>query len=169
VIVAVAGSPGAPLILDRRRVELSDGSLPVQPYHAAADSGLARAETAKLITEVEELAASCAAAALAEIAAAVGAGPSEVAGVAVVAKDRLLPEDLARILRSHALLHAAEGDLYEQALIEGAARAGLPVQRVTTTSAPINPSLDAAGRALGPPWQKDHKMAAAAALSVLTR
>jgi hypothetical protein len=91
-----------------------------------------------------------------------------VDGVGVVAKIRSLPADLERILRAHALLHAAEGDLYEEALTEGALRAGLPVQRVTPTSISLEPKLDAAGRALGPPWQKDHKLAASAALWVLS-
>jgi hypothetical protein len=167
VIVAVAGSFAAPLVLERRRVELLDGSLPVQPYHAAVESGLDLAATAELITRVEELAASRAAAALAEMAGGVDSSRFTVDRVAVVAKDRSLPDDLARILGAHPLLHAAEGDLYEQALAEGAARAGLRVRRVAPTPVSVHPNLDSAARALGPPWQKDHKMAAAAALSVL--
>lgn len=167
MIVAVAGSLAAPLVLERRRVELLDGSLPVQPYHAAVESGLAQAEAAELITRVEELAASRAATALNEMAALLDTSRFTLAGVAVVAKDRSLPDDLARILGSHPLLHAAEGDLHEQALAEGAVRAGLRVRRVAPTPVSVHPNLDSAARALGPPWQKDHKMAAAAALSVL--
>jgi hypothetical protein len=167
VIVAVAGSPATPLVLERRRVELLDGSLPVQPYHAAAESGLNRAEAADLITRVEELAANRAATALAETAAALRAGGATVSSVAIVANNRAMPDDLDRILRSHPLLHAAEGDLYEEALTEGALRAGLSAQRVAPTSISIHSNLDTAGRALGPPWQKDHKLAAAAALWVL--
>jgi len=167
VIVAVAGSIAAPVVLERRRVELLDGSLPVQPYHAAAESGLTQVETAKLITQVEELAATLAAAALAEMAVAIRAGCFTVASVAVVANHRALPDNLDRILASHPLLHAAEGDLYEQSLTEGATRAGLHAELVAPTSISIHPNLHAAGRALGPPWQKDHKMAAAAAFSVL--
>jgi hypothetical protein len=168
VLVAVSGTLGAPLVLERRRVELLDGSVPAQPYHAAAEAGLDLVEAAKLIRQVEELATTRAAAALAETAASIGARGSTVDGVGVVAKIRSLPADLERILRAHALLHAAEGDLYEEALTEGALRAGLPVQRVTPTSISLEPKLDAAGRALGPPWQKDHKLAASAALWVLS-
>jgi hypothetical protein len=168
VIVVVGGPVTAPVVLERRRVELLDGSLPVQPYHAAVESGLGRAETAKLIRKVEELAATRAAAVLAEIASAIGAGGTRVAGVAVLSHDRTLPDDLGRILASHPLLHAAEGDLYEQALSEGASRAELSVLAVEPSSMSMRPGLIAAGRAVGPPWQRDHKMAAAAALSILS-
>jgi hypothetical protein len=86
--------------------------------------------------------------------------------------------DLARILTSHALLHAAERDLYEQAVIEGANRAGLPVTTVPATGklldhasqvlgVELGPSLAALGKAVGAPWQKNHKEATAAALVAL--
>lgn len=167
VIVAVSGSPAAPLVLERKRVELLDGSLPVQPYHAAVGSHLTRAEAAKLITHVQELAATRAATALAEMATSIRALGASVSTVAIVANNRALPDDLDRILWSHPLLHAAEGDLYEEALTEGALRAGLSAQRVAPTSLSVHPNLDAAGRTLGPPWRKDHKLAAAAALWTL--
>ena len=44
VVVAVGGLPADPIILSREHVELLDGSLPRQPYHAAAERGLS-AET----------------------------------------------------------------------------------------------------------------------------
>jgi len=125
------------------------------------------AEGTSLIRDVEAVSATSALAALAKLAADVHTNGFSVAGVAVVAADRALPPELERILSSHALLHSAEGDLYEQALTEGAARAGLPVMRVTAGSIPINSSLETAGRTLGPPWQKDHKLAARAAMWLL--
>jgi hypothetical protein len=166
VIVAVAGTLAAPVVLERKRIELLDGSLPVQPYHAAAESGLSRAETTGLITRVEDLAATAAAEAFGEMAAEVRANGSTVAGVAIVVNDRRLPHDLDQILRSHPLLYAAEGDLYEDALVEGAVRAGLHPQRLAA-SLSIPSNVNTLGRSLGPPWQKDHKMAASGALSLL--
>jgi len=167
VMVAVTGSAGAPVVLGRRRIELLDGVLPTQPYHAVAASYLSRGEAAELITGVEALAATRAAAALAEAAAGLRADGFSLAEVAVVVKDRRLPDELDRILASHALLHAAEGELYEEALAEGALLAGLLPRRLVSPRS-IHPTLEAAGRALGAPWQKDHKMAAAAAASLLT-
>jgi hypothetical protein len=64
-------------------------------------------------------------------------------------------------------LHAAEGDLYEQALIEGAARAGLSVLRLAPGLVPLFTGVETAGRTFGPPWQKDHKLAASAAMHLL--
>ncbi len=169
VIVVVAGSPVAPRVLDRRRVELLDGSVNAHPFHEAAEAGLAAAEATILITKVEELAATSAAAALATIVTAIELDGYRVAGVAVVATDRAMPRDLDRLLRSHALLHAAEGDLYEEALTEGAGRSGLLVERVTPASTSSHPNVEALGRVIGPPWQKDHKLAASAAFTLLAR
>jgi hypothetical protein len=38
-----------------------------------------------------------------------------------------MPSDLASILRSHTLVHAAEGDLFRNALVEASKEAGLKV------------------------------------------
>ena len=101
-----------------------------------------------------------------------------VAAVGVVGGNRRLPTELPRILASHALLHASERDLYEQAVIEGATRAGLPVTTVPATGklfdhasgvlgVALEPALAALGKSIGPPWQKDHKEATAAGLVAL--
>jgi hypothetical protein len=63
-------------------------------------------------------------------------------------------------------LHAAEGALYEEALVDGAGKAGLPAVLVEERTIRIAPALDTIGKSLGPPWQKDHKLAASAALLV---
>src|SRR5580658_8977050 len=43
-MVAVAGSPGQPVILDRQRIQIAEAGPggPVQPYHTARDLGVAR-------------------------------------------------------------------------------------------------------------------------------
>jgi hypothetical protein len=87
--------------------------------------------------------------------------------VGVVGKVRNIPDELERILAAHALLHAAEGALYEEALVEAAERAGLTATLVEEGTIRIPASLDAARKTLGAPWQKDHKLAAAAALVAL--
>ena len=157
------GAMSSPVILARRRIELVDGSVPRQPYHAAAEDGLSARAGAALIERVEARAAAAAAAATRSVAKEFG-----ISAVGIVGGARNLPSQLERILVSHALLHAAEGDLYEQALAEGAARTELPVHFLALKSIEIVDALDQAGKALGPPWQKDHKLAAAAALTALT-
>jgi hypothetical protein len=166
-MVAVAGSPTAPRLLARQRVGLLEEGLPSQPYHAAAEAGLDLEEGARLIAQVEVVAARCAEAGLRELTGRVSGAGCRVSGAAIVANDRSLPAELGRILGAHPLLHAAEGDLYEQALIEGAARAGLSVLRIAPGLVPLFAGVQTAGRTFGPPWQKDHKLAASAAMYLL--
>jgi hypothetical protein len=103
-----------------------------------------------------------------------------VASVGVVGGDRPVRTELPRILASHALLHASERDLYEQAVIKGAIRAGLPVTTIPVKGkggtvdhasemlgVALSPALARVGKALGPPWQQDHRDATAAALVAL--
>ena len=144
-----------------------------EPYHAAV--GLPLAESRALINAVEEAAASAAATAIRGLAASLG----PIACVGVVGGDRPVSTDLERILTKHALLHASERDLYERAIIEGATRVGLPVTTLPAKGkgtvdhasgllgADLTPSLAAAGKAAGSPWQKDHREATAAALLAL--
>ncbi len=178
VLVAVTGTARAPTVVARQRVELVDASLPRQPYHAAAGRTLGAA--AALIAKVEAAAAAAAADATKASMAALATAGHPVVAAGVVGGGRRLPDDLVKILGAHALLHSAEGDLYEQALAEAAARVGLPVSLIPlktvitdaaaalhTTATALDAALKTAGRTLGPPWQKDHREAAAAALAAL--
>lgn len=171
VVVAVSGPAASPVVLRRERVTLLDDRSRREPYHAAV--GLSLDEAEALVASVEEAAASAAASMVGGFASSLGS----VTTVGVVGGNRRLP-DLPRILASHALLHAAERDLYEHAIIEGATRAGLPVTTVPATGKlfdhasrvlgiQLEPRLAALGKTLGPPWQKDHKEATAAALVAL--
>ena len=76
---------------------------------------------------------------------------------------------MERILASHALLHAAEGALFERALVAAAAEIGIPARVSDPDMLEVGDALDALRKTLGPPWQKDHKLAAAAALAALRR
>ena len=157
--VAVALGPG-PAVVDRRRLQLLDDSLPRQPYHAAQDLPLD--EAADLVARVEAAALEAATDALRALCAGLG---RPVAAVAVGPAPRV-PDSLERILASHTLLHAAEGALYREAIAEAAAGLGLPVVRfdLKTVLGEVDVDLAALGRGLGPPWQKDHREAAAGAL-----
>jgi hypothetical protein len=172
VVVAVSGPPASPVVVRRERVTLLEDESLQEPYHAAVGRPLDEARA--LIASVEEAAAASAAALLRDFASALGS----VAAVGVVGGSRPVSTDQSRILVSHARLHASERDLYEQAVIEGAARAGLPVTAIPATGkllahaskllgVDLEPTLAALGRSAGPPWQKDHKEATAAALVAL--
>ena len=171
VVVAVSGPPASPAVLHREHVTLLDDVSLQEPYHVAATSP--RDEAPALIASVAEAATTVAEATLRGFVATLG----PVAAVGVVGGDRRLPE-LSRILTKHALLHAAERDLYERAVVQGATRAGLPVTTIPATgrlfdaaSAALGVTLDAVlaavGKTVGPPWKKEHREAAAAALVAL--
>jgi hypothetical protein len=164
VLVAVAGSRGAPKVLARDRVQLVDEPLPRMAYHAIEAYDLSLPEGKALITKVRRAATTAATKAMKAAAKEFGAGE-----VGVVGKVRNVPDDLRRILAAHALLHAAEGALYEEALLDAATRAGLDAVLVEERTIEIPAALDRIGKQLGPPWQKDHKLAASAALAVLAR
>jgi hypothetical protein len=172
VVVAVSGTAESPVVVHRERVTLIDDPSAREPYHAAVAVPLDEAPA--LIRSVEKAAVDAAGETIRGFVASLG----PVAAVGVVGGNRRLPTDLPRILASHALVHASERDLYEQAVIEGATRAGLPITTIPATKTlfddashvlgvALEPSLAALGKSIGPPWQKDHKEATAAALVAL--
>jgi hypothetical protein len=164
VLVAVSGTPGSPRVLARERVQLVDEPLPRMTYHAIEQYDLSLREGKALIAKVRRAAAAAAVKATRVAAQAHGAET-----VGVVGKVRNVPDDLERILASHSLLHNAEGGLYEEVLVDAAAKVGLPAVLVEERTIEISPALEAAKKSLGAPWQKDHKLAAAAAFRAAGR
>jgi hypothetical protein len=176
-LIVVGGDP--PVLLERRRLELRAPEIPDELYHAAARLTLADAErlVARTVVAVGELAARVLRALVEEQHAA----GRRIVGCAVIGAlrdTRALPA----ILASHPRIHAAEGDLFRGALA-GAARAcgsavlELPERTVAAetaralriTAAELERRIAELGRAVGPPWRSDHKLAAAAALLTLAR
>jgi hypothetical protein len=165
-------------VLARERVELIGDELPRMPYHAAIDTTLARGKA--LVADVEQAAEQGATEALHALATRLRADGHDVIGVAIAIGKTDLPDDLAAILSSHTRVHTAEGELFRNALVEGATQAGLDVTRfanhaaIADAAAALGIATDALttrltvlGKPLGPPWRKDHREAAAAALLVL--
>ncbi|MQA15400.1 MAG: hypothetical protein GEV09_14880 [Pseudonocardiaceae bacterium] len=166
VLVAVCGPPEAPRLLDRRRIELAGNDLPAQAYHAAAS--LDQAEAMALIERWAHAALDAATHGIGEALAAAATG-RQVAGVGIVAEVRNVPP-LATVLRSHPLLHVAEGQLSREAFAEAAASVGLSVHYLAPKG-PQDPahaeSAAGMGRDAGPPWRKEHKLATVAAFAAL--
>jgi hypothetical protein len=88
---------------------------------------------------------------------------------------RTLPA-LESVLASHALIHAAEGEMFREALRHAAKRAGISVLEVKEKELSLRAievlgipetklvhRLGELGRAAGPPWAQDQKLAALAA------
>jgi hypothetical protein len=171
VAVALAGAPAAPAVVDRRRLDLTDPEVPRQAFHVAAglDAGAAEALVERATRTAEALAERTVRGLVGELRSA--GHQVAAAGVALGGGRRL--GTLARILASHAAMHAAEGELYREALVHASAACGLPV-----TGVPERDLYDRAaaalrvpigdlrrrvvelGRACGPPWAQDQKSAA---------
>jgi hypothetical protein len=134
-----------------------------QPYHDAQELPLEAAE--RRIAAAAEAAAQRATDDLRRIVDEVRSQGLEVVRAGVVARAYRLPATLAATLRSHPACHGAEGRMTIDALLEACDRLGLEV--VARPEASIDPRVEPVGKRLGPPWRKDHKIAATAALRAL--
>lgn len=172
VLIALAGPVEKPTILDRRRIEIADGEMSgsTQPYHAAH-----RLE----LQEAEKLIARCANGAVRLAKRGVTASVDNALAKAVrvstsgvlTSSGKPLPA-LEKILSSHPLLHAAEGELFRNAIMTACKNCGLSVIDVrekeiltrssseTELSEPaIEQHLARMGKAVGSPWRQDEKLA----------
>src|SRR6266545_3891732 len=130
VVVAVAGSCGKPVVLERRRIVTADSAVPgsKQPYHAAERLGIEKAET--LIRMCRGSSTTLATDAVnALVAQLTESGHNVVCAGILFASGRPLP-DLAATLKSHALIHTAEGELSREVLVRASEHCLLPVTRV---------------------------------------
>jgi hypothetical protein len=172
-LVVVAGPVPEPVVVVRRRVELSRRT-PRQPFHAAEGRPFAAAQA--LIRRSTDEATALAERAVEEAVAELRAtGHEPVASGLLLAAGRPLP-GLREVLASHALIHAAEGELFRDVLRQASRRCGLRCAEVREreleeraarslrrSAAELGGRLAAWGKALGPPWTQDEKRAALAA------
>ena len=170
-------------LLDRRRIDLTRG-LPTHPYHHEGSwaigryvsSSWARAITlpdaVALVERVRESAARGARESLEALAAAVLV---PIANIAIRVCPELPPTTEERITDTRAA-NVADSVMYREALATAGAARGWSVhwydrERVFHDAAAalgaedVDAFLHAMGRAIGPPWQAKHKLAAAAALA----
>ena len=169
---------GAPVVVDRRRVELLDAKLPNAPYEHHAHR-LTPADAEALVSRVKQSANTLARSALSQLC-------TDLAGVvrlvAVALREgpaKAIPATVAEVLESRAATYAADGELFRRALCDAATGLGLEValqpRRAETARATPALGRDAdeflqeLGRELGPPWRKDHRTAAVAAIMALDR
>jgi hypothetical protein len=181
VVVAISVNAGSLEVVDRRRITLAATGTPggKQPYHFAKNLDLHQAE--KFLGSCFEASARLASAAIWELIGELRRRRYRVAGSAVLlASGRPLPP-LAKILSSHALIHAAEGSFFRSAIWRACDDLELAVTGVRECNldecvrkafgkeaARIYRQILAFGRSLGPPWTKDQKTAALAALLLLS-
>ena len=183
VLVTVA--PGGEL-LDRRRIDLTDGDLPTHPYHHEGswavgrylDSPWARpislADAVALVKRVHESAKRGARESLEALSAAV---PIPIASIAIRVCPELPPTIEERIADNRAQT-IADTVMYRECLAKAAEARGWSVhwydrEQVFRDAAAalgrkdVDALLMAMGRSIGPPWQAKHKLAAAAAIAAV--
>jgi hypothetical protein len=175
-------------LLDRRRIDLTERGLPTHPHHHEGSWAVGRylntpgaralslADAVALVERVRASAARGADDALAALAVAV---PVRITRIAIRACPELPPTVEARIA-DHRAQTMADSVMYREALAAAAEARGWSVhwydrERVFRDAAEafgrqdIDALLSAMGRAIGPPWQATHKLAAAAALAATTK
>jgi hypothetical protein len=179
--MVVLGSAASNLsVLARSRVGLIDDHDPEskQPYHAVEFSCVEEA-TGRLRGYLE-VAVGLAYAAIETQREAVTQRGYQVKSVGIIESAGRKEGSLSSILKSHALIHAAEGDHFRNALSAAAQGLGLRVSRiqareledhaVSQLRLPLKSMLDTVndlGRQVGPPWGADQKRAALLAWTLL--
>lgn len=156
-------------LLDRRRVELVDESLPKIPHHSEAQK-LPLDEAVELVERVRVSAEKHAVLALDAVALSV----PHILGIAL-RKCPALPPTTAERIKDYFAQNNADWVMYRQALAAAAEARGWRVQWYDAKSVLDEASLalrvenlDAyfqkMRKAVGPPWNNDHKLAVAAAI-----
>ncbi|MCM3877026.1 MAG: hypothetical protein NEA02_11480 [Thermoanaerobaculia bacterium] len=178
-LVVLGKCDGDVAVVDRRRIELVDEAWAKAPYHAAENL---KPEAARdLVKRGVEAAHRIA---VREMRAAVNRErerDNEVAACAVLVVDPMPDWSVEDILAVHFRMHKAEGVLFREALVGATKACGLrlvaiPEKLLTkqaeralgTPASGLVKKTATLGKSVGPPWGKDQKDAALAALVALS-
>jgi hypothetical protein len=179
----VLGSANAELkVLARARIELIDDRDPEskQPYHAV--EAVCVEEAMGRLDGYMAVAKSMAAAGIQAQREHLKAHGYQLRCVGVLESAGRKPPSLASILASHALIHAADGDHFRNALAVAAEQLGLTVYRIQARTleeqaaailrrpkAQLLDTVNALGRQVGSPWGADQKKAALLAWLIMAQ
>lgn len=179
-LVAVAGAPGKFQMLLRRRIELlpHGDSVPRFIYHKAAELPLS--EALELVSRAEAASEESALIAVKEVLDHLGSLAVAVTAGGIPCGSRPVPTDLSVVLRSHPMIHTAEGALFERAVTSACQGCGLGVisareREVWRNAASswgmkeeeMRQQVDGLRKSVGAPWGTDQKTATAFALFAL--
>jgi hypothetical protein len=178
-LVAVSNDASSVKVIERQRVAITPPGTRGgnQPYHFAKTLELPEAE--KFIGDCFLTSKRLAVAAVRHLMNELSGQYRVVGSAVLLASGRPLPP-LAKILASHALIHAAEGEFFRTAFSKACESLDLPVSGFRerdldacaqtmfgNASTRMSQQISTLGRSLGPPWTKDQKLATLAALVVL--
>jgi hypothetical protein len=178
ILVSIDADGRRPAVVDRRRVELIAPNVPSNPFH---HEGL-RLPLAEATAIVERSRASVLAHARDALSVLVRTLSSSRIDAIGLPEPRKVPEQLADVLASGNVVYIADRHMYEVALSDAAASLRVPIVRhsrdqefasaaasLDVREATVRKYLERLRASLGPPWQKDHRAAAAAAIGALGR
>jgi hypothetical protein len=177
-LVVLGKSDGELIVVDRRRVDLVDEEWARQPYHAAEE--LEAGEARKLVKRGIDAAHRISTQEMRAALKLERSRKNEVAACAVLVGNPMPEWSVEQILAVHFRMHQAEGVLFRDALIKAAQKCSLNVvelpektmlahaeKTLRTSAANLSKSIAAIGKQAGPPWGKDQKDAALAAMVAL--
>jgi hypothetical protein len=177
-LVVVGELDGGLIVADRRRIELVEDEWAKQPYHAAEDlePDAARDVVKRGVESARRIA-------VLEMRAAVKRErerENEVTACAVLVGDPMPDWSVEEILAVHFRMHKAEGVLFRDALVHAAKACGVrPVEipekmliahaeaALVAPASSLAKEIARLGKTAGPPWGKDQKEAALAAMVAL--
>ncbi len=177
--VTVTASRGLPVVVDRRRIELIEPGVPSQPYHHETVA-MRLPDAEKLVVRVRESVLRTTLAGLSGLREELQP-PYTIAAMTLRNPPlSYVPVTVAEAHKSYPVMCRADGMMYHDALCTAARRLGLALElhdrgeevaraadRLDVSLEELERFLRTAGESLGPPWHKEHRLAAAAAIGVL--
>src|SRR5712671_452503 len=170
VLVAVAGHPSDIEVLLRRRVELlpPDSSITRFVYHQASEMPPRQAK--ELVDRGIKASQVSARLVVNEAVKELRSRGITVNVSGVLCGSAAPTQDLAAILRSHPLIHTAEGALFQNAIVLACESRGLKVVQTRErevwaraaaawdiTESELRKNVELMRKSIGPPWSADHK------------
>jgi hypothetical protein len=178
VLVVAGQRDGNYVIVDRRRIELVEEEWAKQPYHAAEP--LERAAARDVVRRGVEAARRIARGELRDAVNREHRRENVVTACAVLVGEPMPDWSVDEILAVHFRMHKAEGVVFRDALARAAVSCGLKIVTIpekllgkraqTVLATPLSAltkTIAALGKSVGPPWGKDQKDAALAAVVAL--
>lgn len=179
VCVTVAARHGVPVVVDRRRIETIEPGVPSQPYHHDTVR-MPRPKAEQLVARVRDSVLRTTLARLTELRDELQPRHPIVAMALRVPPLNDVPVTVAEAHSSYHVMCRADGMMYHDAFATAARQLSIPVvldprgaavaraaDRLGVSVDDVERYLRSAGARLGPPWQKEHRHAVAAAIAVL--
>lgn len=180
-LVALGKPLGEVVVVDRRRIELVEPDTATwakQPYHAADDLGSDEAK--RVVKRGVEAAHRIAAREMRALVKRSNKAAHQIVGCGVLVPAPMPDWTVAQILSVHMRMHKAEGVLFPSALTQAATACDLnavsiPEKELSERAektlgvplAAVMKTILTLGQSVGPPWGKDQKLAALAAMIAL--